>query len=278
MENETFMRFQGGKPKALTLSYDDGVVADKRLLGIMNKYNLKGTFNLNSAIDQSGLHNRMPQKEAFELFKDCGQEIAVHGAKHLFLTKISVPRGLDEILSDRKTLEQRYGRIINGMAYAYGALNDEIKDYLKMCGIDYARTVVSTGIFDVPSDWLQLNPTCHHTDENLMALADKFIEQSPDSEIKHREPWLFYLWGHSYEFDENDNWEIIEQFAERVCGKHDVWYATNGEIYRYVKAYNDLVFSVDGALVYNPSATDVWVEQRGKVCKVVSGATVNLGK
>ena len=43
-----FMRFPGGKKKALTLSYDDGVEQDIRLIDIMKKNGLKGTFNLNS--------------------------------------------------------------------------------------------------------------------------------------------------------------------------------------------------------------------------------------
>lgn len=46
----TMMRFPGFRRKALTLSYDDGVVNDRRLIEIMNKYGLKGTFNLNSGL------------------------------------------------------------------------------------------------------------------------------------------------------------------------------------------------------------------------------------
>ena len=39
--------FPGGKAKALTMSYDDGKVQDRRLIDIFNKYGIKGTFNLN---------------------------------------------------------------------------------------------------------------------------------------------------------------------------------------------------------------------------------------
>ena len=41
--------YPGGKPGALTLSYDDGREYDRRLVEIMNRYGLKGTFHLNSA-------------------------------------------------------------------------------------------------------------------------------------------------------------------------------------------------------------------------------------
>ena len=39
-----------GKMKAVTFSYDDGVTQDIRLIELLNKYNLKATFNLNSEL------------------------------------------------------------------------------------------------------------------------------------------------------------------------------------------------------------------------------------
>ena len=44
------MRLKDGKQKVLTLSYDDGIVQDIRLIEIMNKYGLKGTFNINTGL------------------------------------------------------------------------------------------------------------------------------------------------------------------------------------------------------------------------------------
>ena len=42
------MRYPGGKSKALTLSYDDGVEPDKTLVAKMVACGIRGTFNLNS--------------------------------------------------------------------------------------------------------------------------------------------------------------------------------------------------------------------------------------
>ena len=50
MHSEKFMRFPEGRTKALTFSYDDGTVSDKRLIEIFDRYALKGTFNLNSLL------------------------------------------------------------------------------------------------------------------------------------------------------------------------------------------------------------------------------------
>ena len=43
-----YMLFPGGKQKALTLSYDDGVQQDIRFIEILDKYGIKCTFNINS--------------------------------------------------------------------------------------------------------------------------------------------------------------------------------------------------------------------------------------
>ena len=87
---------------------------------------------------------------------------------------------------------------------------------------------------------------------------------------------MFYLWGHSYEFDNNDNWNVIEEFCEYMGGRDDIWYATNIEIYDYVKAYENLQTSVDKKIIHNPSNTDVWAEHNGKVIKIKAGETVTL--
>lgn len=272
LDNEVFMRFVDGKEKAFTLSYDDGVETDKRLLSIMSQYNLKGTFNINSGVEGRGSHKRMDKNETYATFCNCGQEIAVHGAKHSFLTKLTVSQGIDEILNDRKALEKMFGRIVNGMAYAYGAFNDEAKRYIALCGINYARTINSTHSFGLPTDWLELNPTCHHNDPELNVLTEKFVSGSPNNERNRKDPYLFYVWGHSYEFDEQNNWHVIEQLAQKVANLNDVWYATNGQIYNYVQAFNSLVFSLNGKCVYNPSALDVWFYRHGVTYKVPSGS------
>ena len=39
--------YPNGKRKAFNITYDDGVLQDVRFVELMNKYGLKGTFNLN---------------------------------------------------------------------------------------------------------------------------------------------------------------------------------------------------------------------------------------
>lgn len=279
MFEEKYMRFPEGKPKAFTLSYDDGIKADIRLLEIMKRYGLKGTFNLNSRLfDCENWHGRLDEVGTYNTFADCGQEIALHGARHIFLDKVPLPEAIREVVDNREYLEEKFGRIVRGMAYAYNGFTQEIKGVLKQLGVAYARTTNPTYSFEIPSDWLELNPTCHHRDAKLKEIADRFLNSSPLDEFKHREGWLFYLWGHSYEFDDDDNWDIIEGLAQKLSGRQDIWFATNIEIYDYITAYNNLVFSIDGERVFNPSSQCVWIEVRGRIYAVESGKTVVFDK
>lgn len=85
-----------------------------------------------------------------------------------------------------------------------------------------------------------------------------------------------YVWGHSYEFTRDNNWELIEEFCSMVGGKEDIWYATNIEIVDYMDAAKRLYYTAAGDKVYNPSAQSVWLEIEkekieipgGQMCKI----------
>lgn len=111
--------------------------------------------------------------------------------------------------------------------------------------------------------------TCHHNNPRLMELAHIFVENPVT-----RHPNLFYLWGHSYEFDGNNNWNVIEEFAEYIGNREDIWYATNIEVYDYVAAFKNLVFSADGSRVYNPSSRSVWFQTADRLVCVGAGETI----
>ncbi len=266
------VRFPDGKPKALTFSYDDGVVDDVRLVEIFKRHDLFGTFNVNSGCFKNG-GNRLTAEQVKELYIPAGQELACHTVNHPFLEKLPDAVATLEVLDDRRRLEALTGEIICGMAYPYGTYNARTIELLQAAGIKYSRTVISTEDFRLPDNWLALTATCHHKNPRLFELADKFLNGTPT----HRQHgWLFYVWGHTYEFTNDNNWDRIEKFAEQISHKDDVWYATNMQIYEYLTAFHALDFSVDGTLVHNPSAIDVWFEADGNTYHVPAGKTVAL--
>ena len=146
------------------------------------------------------------------------------------------------------------------MAYPFGTYNDQVVECLKMAGIAYSRTVESSHDFKIPTDWLRLPATCHHNDPKLMELAEKFVKEEPK-----RDSWLFYLWGHSYEFEARDNWNVIEEFAAYIGGREDIWYATNIEVHDYVEAWRHMQSSADGNRVLNLSALTLYIRRGDQI-------------
>lgn len=275
-----YMKLKDGKSKVLTFSYDDGWVYDIRLVEIFNKYGMKATFNLNSGkyLPEDTVRERLKGKlklsETKELYLKDGHEVAIHGFTHPFLERLKTSEVLTEILSDRGAVERDYGVIARGMAYPNGTYSDTVLEALRMSGVAYSRTAKTTEKFHFPADWLELHPTCHHNNPRLMELAQNFVEKMPDHNYYIN--CMFYVWGHSFEFNRNKNWDVIEEFCQYMGGRDDIWYATNIEIYDYVKAYESLQVSVDKKIIHNPSAIDIWFVENKEIYCVKAGQTLFL--
>lgn len=263
------LRFPGGKAKALTFSYDDGVIYDEKLISVLNAHNMKGTFNVSS--DLLGYDQwYLTTDKAREIYK--GHEVSVHGSVHSCFSDVPVSRVVYEIMRDRINLEKQFNQIVRGMAYPYGGYNAEVINAAESCGIVYSRTVEPTYGFELPQNWLMLHPTCHHKDAQLMPLAEKFVNSSPTFR-----PQMFYLWGHSYEFNNDNNWNIIEEFADFTANRDDIWYATNIEIYNTVKNFEGLIYSADCSFISNPSAESVWISITGEdIYEIRAGETIHI--
>ena len=102
-------------------------------------------------------------------------------------------------------------------------------------------------------------------------MCDRFLADTVSFGSK-----LFYLWGHSYEFEADNNWQVIEDFCEKMGGRDDIWYATNIEIVDYVNACRQVSTSADGHTFHNPTCIDVWADINGKSVVIKAGETVKV--
>ena len=279
-----FLRFPGGKAKAVTLSYDDGSIDDIKLLEIINRYGLKCTFNL------VGENVKKGEPLSVEFIKEnilaLGHEVATHGDNHRAVNKIRLLDGIRDTLDCRLSLEESLGIIVRGMAYPDcgvkrvkdPALYEKIRDYLVDLEIAYARTLAGDNdSFELPDDWYQWFPTAHHNNPNIMEYIDKFVNLNVEAQyIAARESKVFYLWGHAFEFARKQNWDHLEAICQKLGGREDIWYATNIEIHDYVEAYRSLRRSADGRIVYNPTLLDIWFDVDKKLYLIKSGETITL--
>ncbi len=278
-----FMRFPDGKPKAVTLSYDDGCADDLHFSDVITKYGLKCTFNLNG-ITYRG-EKSFSKELAEEYIFSRGHEVAVHGWGHRAEGHIRPIEGIREVLDCRLELEAEYGRIIRGMAFPDSVITKltastypQIKGYLEDLGIVYARSLAGdNNLFRLPEDWHNWIPTAHHTNPKLMEWIEEFTSIDTKCAYKaNRFPRLFYLWGHSFEFARQDNWDLLDQIGEKLGGKEDVWYCTNIELYEYVAAYKSLVYSADGRRIYNPTLKTLYFAIDGEDYQIAPDQTLFL--
>lgn len=233
------MQFQNQtKKKAITLSYDDGITQDIRFIELLNKYNLKCTFNLNSELlGKPGI--LMRENQRISHYKICpedvksiyaGHEVAVHTLTHPNLTTLNKEEIIHQVEQDRLNLSELVGYEVIGMAYPCGGVNnnDEVAQIIKEnTGVRYSRTITSTGNFDLQDNLYRFNPTAYHMEgfDHLMELGENFISMQTDK------PQIFYIWGHSYEMDyAPDYWCKLEEFFALISNKEDIFYGTNAEV------------------------------------------------
>ena len=282
-----FLRFPEGKTKAVTFSYDDGCREDLRTVKVLQNYGMKGTFNINSAgilNNTEGFH--LTEEEIRENILNQGYEVAVHGQWHKAPGLVRTIDGIQDVLNGRKDLEKMFNRIIRGMAYPDSGilcfLNqtsfDDVKRYLKDLDIVYARTLGhDNNQFELPTDWHQWKPTAHHDNPHILEWAKEFTQMDVNGEYcSSRRPKLFYVWGHSFEYERNNNWERLEDICEVLAQKEDIWYATNMEIYEYVTAFESLVYSADGSKIYNPTLKELWLDNDGTLYCIKPGETIEV--
>lgn len=260
---KTYYCFPEGKTKALTMSYDDGRTQDRRLVSIFNQYGIKGTFNLNYGLMQDW-PDRVSPEEVARLYQ--GHEVATHTSHHPTISRCPLNQVAQEILEDRAGLEKLTGYVVRGHAYPNGSYSKEIEDLFSSLGIAYGRVVASSHSFELPENPMEWQPTCHHNDPKLMEHGKYLVEFQKKQYLK-----LMYVWGHSYEFDGRDNWNVIEEFCAYMGGREDIWYATNIEIIDYMQVLKNLRFTADSTGVYNPSAASAWLQVDDKGIAEVKG-------
>ncbi|MBQ8658775.1 MAG: polysaccharide deacetylase family protein [Clostridia bacterium] len=225
-----------GKKKAVTFSFDDGVTQDIRLIEILNRYGLKGTFNLNSGLlgkegellrnGKNVRHDKINANDVKTVY--AGHEVAVHTLTHPTLTTLDKKEIIRQVEEDRKALSELCGYEVVGMAYPNGGINndDRVAEIIKNnTGVRYARTITSTYAFDKQENLFRFNPSVYYIEKQLEEIVEKFLA------LEANDRQLLYIWGHSYEMDaEYISWEKFEKICEKLSNRNDIFYGTNKEV------------------------------------------------
>jgi peptidoglycan/xylan/chitin deacetylase (PgdA/CDA1 family) len=275
------MLFPQGKSKALILSFDDGNVADRHLVKLMKEYGLIGTFHLNS--NKLGTKDYLTKDEIQNLYK--GHEVSGHTANHPNLTSLSKIDVIYEVVEDRKELERLTDYPVRGMSYPFGNTNDFVIETITGLGIEYARTVGDTYNFSIPADFLKWQPTIHlfgktnyipNDTANDRRESGQFYQLTTDF-LKANSLALFYVWGHSWEYEGPGNkWAEVDKFFKMISKNPDIYYTTQIGLVDYINAFKNLKFSVDKTMVTNLSSINIFIKIKGKAFNIEAGSTILL--
>ena len=224
------------KKKILTFSYDDATLQDIRLIELFNKYNMKATFNINSEclgreeyLMREGVrvgHIKVNPEDVKHIYE--GHEVAAHTLTHPALKNLSDEDVIREVEQDRINLSELCGYEVVGMADPCGSSHYtpyQAEVIRNNTGIKYARGTISCHNFDIQQDLLNFKPTVYHHGEmdKMFELGEKFLN------LKTDKTQIFYVWGHSFEFDIHNSWDRFEEFLKMMANKDDISYCTNKE-------------------------------------------------
>ena len=268
--------FPRGNRIAVTISFDDGHVFDRRIVEAFNTWGLKATFNLNSgnlrrsaspAEDENRRH--LDGSEIADLY--CGHEVAIHTVSHPHLFKLDASQIVYEVLEDRKALEDLVGYPVRGMAYPFGTFDARVIQILRALGIVYCRTVTNVSPCFPPVDALAWGTTTHQftSTPSVPELFERLYDNP-------RYSGVFFPWGHGYEFHDRNDWAALERIYRPLSGRAHVWYCTNIELFDYEEARRRMVIAANRATAFNPSGIAVTLSVDGVHTEVPPGRTISL--
>jgi len=226
--------------KYFVISFDDNTDYDRKAVELLNKYQMKGTFFINSGtLNENGY---LKGSELESLF--AGHEVGSHSVGHVHLKDLSEEEVRFQIEEDIKLIEAYSKQTVRGFAYPFGEYNKAVKDIVNDIGLWHARTLKGTKDFDRPKDFLQWDPTLHisgmawNTDDRerrnkgIQFMFDKVEEFLDDEEYELE---LLHIWLHSWELA-NDmyKWDQLERLF-RIISQEDVISMTATQYYQKVK-------------------------------------------
>ena len=259
--------YPGGKKKAFNITYDDGVRQDVRFVALLNQYGLKGTFNLNSQLMEEAFSwthptgvtvTRLTREEIGNLYE--GHEIASHTLTHPYMQTLDQDDLKAQMGRDRENLEALFGCEVKGFAVPFDYYSQEIADCARACGFEYARKSEFSLSYKPGSDWFHWKTGVYHISPELKPFVQGFL-------MTDRELAMCQIVGHSYDLDTENLWETMEIIFAQVAKQEDIWFCTNLELVRYLKAME----SFDGI---NHSQLDLWFEMDGKIRKIMPGERI----
>jgi len=244
-------------PRAIfTMSWDDGHTLDLRLAELLEKRQFAATFYVPArfAAGVGCMPDGFPTLSPEQLrHVDAAFEIGSHTLEHRDITRLTTEEAHRQVVGGRQSLEDIVGHPVRGFCYPGGLVTPAARKVVQNAGIAFARTaegLYTSGVFDplmMPVSF-QFYP---HPRRNLLRTFlkggdwrrrhvvvpamlgsgdfDAMLRAALDKVC--RGGGVFHLWGHSWELDQTNRWQALDDFlqyaAERIPRADRL---TNGQV------------------------------------------------
>jgi peptidoglycan/xylan/chitin deacetylase (PgdA/CDA1 family) len=234
--------------KYVTISVDDGHPTDLRTVDLLQQYGLKATFYIPGANAERTIMKPSEIRDIDRLF-----EVGSHTLNHLRLTWISAEEAWREVCDGKKASEDMLGHEVVSFCYPGGKFNRRAARQVAEAGFLAARTCMYF-LNDFPKNpFLWGVSTYANTYPVYVQLRHCFLEGNLAgsynyvTKFKARTSWaaqfmcaleqvsreggMAHLYFHSWEIDQNGEWDELEAVFKAIA-QHSLTPVTNGYLYR----------------------------------------------
>ena len=263
-----------GKSKAFVVTYDDGVLQDRPFVALLNRYGLKGTFNLNSGLMENEFQwthangsviKRLSTSGAASLYQ--GHEVASHSLTHPYMEHLSEEDLIAELRTDKANLERVFGREVKGFAVPFDHYSQLIANCAKKCGFEYVRLPRESHSFLPPEDMFNWTAGIFHLDEGLTDFVDAFLSTSDELAFCQ-------IAGHSYDLDTENMWDVMEGIFQKISADPEILPITTIELIEYLRAMRKT--EITGGRIQNNSDISLWFQIDGKNYEIAANQGIDL--
>ncbi len=258
-QNISVAQWYKNTKSAVALTFDDGFEAHyKYAYPVLQKYNLQGTFFVNSG---NLVNKKKAQKERYGFFEDFkemsdnGQEIASHSLTHSNLTSLDPDDLLNELKKDKENIEIFTGKQCLTHAYPYCLRNDmtdmttsSLFIAARQCG-SFSNTFPSGDKwFSINSDLLTwTNPrSLQHEKDSYLSMKNKIDQLNGNfgvACIHETLPFDLLNTSSTYEIATTEWLDDVCKYLSEEFQAGNVWPTTLASIARYTKEKENLRIS-----------------------------------
>jgi peptidoglycan/xylan/chitin deacetylase (PgdA/CDA1 family) len=236
----------------VTTSWDDGHPLDVRIADLLAKYGLTGTFYVPKQASWP-LVSSVQIRDLSSRF-----EIGAHMLEHCMLDQLTDREAREQLSGSREWVEQVTGKPCRTLCFPGGRYRHEQLRLVREAGYLSARTteLLSTGFPRRVEGLALISTTVQAYPHSPLAYTKNALKRRSlgnlvrTGALFYRRTWLrlarkllertlcrggvFHLWGHSWEIEQERQWDRLEELlAVLAANKDKLTIKTNSELESY---------------------------------------------